>query len=63
MTIWRRGVAPRQWLEVIGTLDIVGRAEAIGLIDRAEPVIKLLRETGLYTSEELMQRLLIEVGG
>ena len=49
-------------LEVIGTLGIVGRAKAMGLIDRAEPVIKLLRETGLYTSDELMQRLLREVG-
>jgi predicted nucleic acid-binding protein len=49
-------------LRVIGTLGIVGRAKATGLIDRAEPVIKRLRETGLYTSDELVQRLLREVG-
>jgi predicted nucleic acid-binding protein len=57
----------RRWakamgLGIIGTLGIVGRAKVTGLIDRAEPVIQRLRETGLYASDELVQRLLREVG-
>jgi predicted nucleic acid-binding protein len=49
-------------LKVIGTLGIVGRAKAMGLIDQAEPVVRRLRETGLYVSDELVRRLLREVG-
>jgi len=49
-------------LKVIGTLGIVGRAKAMGLIDQAEPVVRRLRETGLYASDELVRRLLKEVG-
>ncbi len=49
-------------LKIIGTLGIVGRAKAMGLIDRAEPVIARLLETGLYASDELVRRLLREVG-
>ena len=49
-------------LKVIGTLGIVGRAKAMGLIDQAEPVLRRLRQSGLYASEELVRRLLKEVG-
>jgi predicted nucleic acid-binding protein len=49
-------------LAVIGTLGIVGRAKVPGLIERAAPVIQRLRETGLYASDEIVQRLLREVG-
>jgi predicted nucleic acid-binding protein len=49
-------------LKVIGTLGIVGRVKAMGLIDQAEPVVRRLRETGLYASDELVRRLLREVG-
>ncbi len=49
-------------LKLIGTLGIVGRAKAMGLIDQAEPVVRRLRETGLYASDELVRRLLREVG-
>ncbi len=49
-------------LAVIGTLGIVGRAKVAGLIERAGPVIQRLRETGLYASDEIVRRLLREVG-
>jgi len=47
---------------IIGTLGIVGRAKVCGLIGQAEPVIRRLRETGLYVSDDLVQKLLREVG-
>lgn len=46
---------------IIGTLGIVGRAKVRGLIDRAEPVIWRLRESGLYVSDDLVKKLLREV--
>jgi len=49
-------------LKVIGTLGIVGRAKTMGLLHQAEPVVRRLRETGLYASDELVRRLLREVG-
>ena len=50
-------------LKVIGTLGIVGRAKAMGLIDQAQPVVRRLRETGLYVSDEVVRRLLSEEVG
>ncbi len=49
-------------LRPIGTLGIVGRAKAKGLIERAEPLVTRLRQVGLYVTDELVQRLLREVG-
>ena len=57
-----RRCAKAMGLTIIGTLGIVGRAKAMGLIDRAEPMIQRLRDTGLYASDELIRRLLREVG-
>lgn len=57
-----RRCAKAMGLAIIGTLGIVGRAKVSGLIDRAEPVIRRLREVGLYASDDLVQRLLREVG-
>ncbi|MFY9975274.1 MAG: DUF3368 domain-containing protein [Chromatiaceae bacterium] len=57
-----RRCAMSMGLAVIGTLGIIGRAKTTGLIDRAEPVVKRLLATGLYASDELVRRLLIEVG-
>ena len=57
-----RRCAKAMGLAIIGTLGIVGRAKVSGLIERAEPVIRRLRETGLYASDDLVQRLLREVG-
>ena len=57
-----RRCAKAMGLTVIGTLGIVGRAKAMGLIDQAKPVVRRLRETGPYASDELVRRLLKEVG-
>jgi predicted nucleic acid-binding protein len=57
-----RRCAKAMGLGIIGTLGIVGRARAMGLIDQAEPVVRRLREFGLYASDELVRRLLKEVG-
>lgn len=57
-----RRCAKAMRLAIIGTLGIVGRAKAAGLIDRAGPVVQRLRETGLYASDDIVQQLLREVG-
>jgi predicted nucleic acid-binding protein len=57
-----RRCAKAMGLAVIGTLGIVDRAKVAGLIERAGPVIQRLRETGLYASDEIVRRLLREVG-
>ena len=57
-----RRCAKAMGLGIIGTLGIVGRAKAAGLIEQAGPVVQRLRETGLYASDEIVQRLLREVG-
>jgi predicted nucleic acid-binding protein len=57
-----RRCAKAMGLAIIGTLGIVGRAKVSGLIDRAEPLIRRLRETGLYASDDIVQKLLGEVG-
>ena len=57
-----RRCAKAMGLAIIGTLGIVGRAKVAGLIDRAGPIIQRLQETGLYASDEVVQRLLREVG-
>ncbi len=56
-----RRCAKAMGLTIIGTLGIVGRAKAQGLIERAGPVVQRLRETGLYASDEIVQKLLQEV--
>ena len=57
-----RRCAQAMGLKTIGTLGLVGRAKALGLIDRAAPVVRRLRASGLYASDDLIQRLLREVG-
>ncbi len=57
-----RRCAGAMGLKVIGTLGIVGRAKAAGKIERAAPLVERLRKSGLYASEELVQRLLREDG-
>lgn len=57
-----RRCAQAMGLKVIGTLGVVGRAKAKGQIPLAAPIIEHLRRTGLYALDELVQRLLREVG-
>lgn len=56
-----RRCAKTMGLRVIGTLGIIGRATASGLIQQVKPAIEHLRETGLYVSEELVRQILREV--
>lgn len=57
-----RRCAKAMGLKVIGTLGIVARAKRVGRIALANPVIRRLRETGLYVSGDLVAQLLREVG-
>nr|VFJ60251.1 MAG: hypothetical protein BECKFW1821A_GA0114235_11008 [Candidatus Kentron sp. FW] len=57
-----RRCAMAMGFRVIGTLGVVGRAKRMGKLERAAPIIEHLRRAGLYVSEELMQRVLREVG-
>ena len=57
-----RRCAQSMGLAIIGTLGIVVRAKAMGAIHQAGPAIRRLREAGLYVTDELVARLLREVG-
>jgi predicted nucleic acid-binding protein len=57
-----RRCAKAMGLRIIGTLGVVARAKRTGRIGLAAPVIDRLRKTGLYVSEELVARILTEVG-
>lgn len=57
-----RRCAKAMGLSIIGTLGIVGRAKVHGMIERAGPVVQRLRASGLYVCDELVKRLLREVG-
>ena len=57
-----RRCAKAMGLRVIGTLGVVGRANAMGRIAEAAPVAEHLRRTGLYVSDSLVQHILREVG-
>jgi predicted nucleic acid-binding protein len=48
-------------LKVIGTLGIVARAKRLDYIVSAAPILNHLRNTGLYVSDELVQRILQEI--
>lgn len=47
---------------VIGTLGVVFRAKRLGLVSAARPIVKSLRETGLFVTEELVERVLARLG-
>jgi predicted nucleic acid-binding protein len=57
-----RRCAKAMGFKVIGTLGVVARAKRLGHIQWAAPIIERLRETGLYVSEDLVQRILTEIG-
>ena len=48
---------------VIGTLGVVLRAKVSGRIDTAAPVVRALRDAGLYLDDELVRRALSEIVG
>jgi len=47
---------------VIGTLGVVLRATRLGLISSARPIVERLRESGLYLTEDLVERALAHLG-
>jgi hypothetical protein len=49
-------------LRAIGTLRVVGRANALRRIAEAAPVVERLRRTGLYVSDALVKHILQEDG-
>ena len=57
-----RRCAKAMGLAVIGTLGLVGRAKNEGLLERVEPIVQKLRESGLYVSDQIVRRLLSEAG-
>jgi predicted nucleic acid-binding protein len=57
-----RRCAKAMGLSMIGTLGIIGRAKAVGLIHQAGPIVQRLLDTGLYASDDIVQVLLREVG-
>jgi predicted nucleic acid-binding protein len=46
---------------VIGTLGSIARAKRLGHMEKAEPVIRQLCQTGLYASEDLIFWILKEI--
>jgi len=56
-----RRCAKAMGLAVIGTLGLVARAKRLGYIEKAEPLIRQLCQTGLYASEDLVNWILKEV--
>ena len=49
-------------IPLIGTLGVVLRARSQGLIEAARPVIKTLRNVGLYVTDDLIERALAHLG-
>ena len=47
---------------VIGTLGIVLRAKKQGLVSAARPVLREVREAGLYVSDDLAEKALAHLG-
>jgi hypothetical protein len=60
---WIVNASPLILLGKVEQIQLLGPlAKAAGLIDRAGPVVQRLRQTGLYASDDIAQRLLREVG-
>ena len=57
-----RRCAKAMGLRVIGTLGVVGRAKTAGLIPMAAPIIKVLRDNGLYVRDGVVEEILRQVG-
>lgn len=60
--IQARRCAKAMGLAIIGTIGLVGRAKQEGIIDHAGPIFDLLRQTGLYISDDILAMVLREVG-
>lgn len=58
----RRGPARRRRVSVRGTLGILVEAKRRGEIPEVAPVVNELRSRGVWLSERLVGRILVEVG-
>jgi len=57
-----RRCAKAMGMPVIGSLGLVARAKHLGYIERAAPIIEKLCQTGMYVTEELILKILEELG-
>ena len=57
-----RKVARRLGLEIIGTLGLLKVMKLKGIIRKVKPFIERLREKGFYISDDLINKLLSDVG-
>jgi len=57
-----RKLARRLGLKIIGTLAILKAMKLKGLIEEIKPVIEKLRKKGFYLDNDLVGKLLIDVG-
>jgi len=57
-----RKLARRLCLRIIGTLAILKAMKLKGLIEEIKPVIEKLRSKGFYLDNDLVDKLLIDVG-
>jgi hypothetical protein len=49
-------------LEIVGTLGIVARNKRMRAITEAEPIVRAMQHAGIYYSDSLISRFLIEMG-
>jgi len=57
-----RNVARRLGLEIIGTLGLLKVMKLKGIIRKVKPFIKRLREKGFYINDDLVNKLLSDIG-
>ncbi|MCE4608222.1 MAG: DUF3368 domain-containing protein [Caldisphaeraceae archaeon] len=57
-----RKLARRLGLKIIGTLGLFKTMKLKGLIEEIKPVIEKLRKKGFYLSNDLIDRLLRDMG-
>ncbi len=57
-----RKVARRLGLEIIGTLGVLKAMKLKGIIREVKPFIERLREKGFYISDDLVNKLLSDIG-
>ena len=53
-----RQIAHTAGLAVWGTLRILLKAKSCGLVERIQPVVQQMRDSGMWVSDELAQRIL-----
>lgn len=57
-----RRIAKEMGLMVTGSLGILGRARALGLVDEVRPLVMAAIDSGIYYDDRLLERFLREIG-